>query len=160
VIACHAAHGHGLQNTHEPVAVVSFARGRELMDPMALQLPQVMILIEDLRKVLHVFHKDIPLVGIGGPSEETPPTMSPPRALNVHRPVRPSKRSDMPRQKIGKRDVEVLKGLLKNTKDHVDFMRFIGGDIPNEPPPQTPKSARKPRSPSKKPPAKIKKRNE
>lgn len=113
-------------------AAVTFLMNQKFYGPLALSVLQVRALIEDLQKFLQrIEPKDGLAVGADGGWGESalPPIQSVPCKDKRNSNVRPSRRSASPRTPISAREEVVLRHLLRNVRNHEDFMRFIGADV-------------------------------
>jgi hypothetical protein len=135
VASCHAADRQGNRGS-ELIAVITFSQGRKLLEPFGLSVLQVRVLINDLIQLLksHVnIQDDRAILGdepcLRGPA--TPPTSIPSQSPDGKRnPIKPSILPATPRGQIGPIEARLWSEMLKNVRNHDDFLRFINAAAP------------------------------
>jgi hypothetical protein len=132
VFNCHVAMVHGLTGPKQ-MGVLTFSRGREILEPFCLSPMQVHVLVRDLIHVLHTLEPSIDRDSdtmVAEPfSSPSIPTAPRSRAKGKSgKGVRPSRNPSAPKGPIQATESWQLHSLLNNVKHHDDFLKFIGAE--------------------------------
>ena len=146
VFNCHVAMTHGLRGSQR-MAVLTFSRGREVLEPYCLSTMQVHVLVRELIQVLHALDPSVERdsdVAIADPPLPSPAIPTPPRVrARTGKGPQPSRNPSAPTSPIQPKESWQLHSMLKNVRSHDDFLKFIGADPVTEEPvePADPKAS-------------------
>jgi hypothetical protein len=124
----------------QPMAVITFTHGREILQPYCLSQMQAHVLVRDLITALNYLENN----AHGTPGDTVteslplPPIPTAPKMKTKGRKIiQPSRRPSSPSGPIQATEAWQLHSLLKNVKSHDDFLKFISADAVSECPAQT-----------------------
>lgn len=136
VISCYASQCTGLVDS-DNMAVLTFSRGQEVLEPYLLSVLQVHVLIRDMTRVLASLHameetsteEPTGATAFANGMPPLPPIPVPPPLKARRRKVpSPSRSSASPKGPIQPTEAWRLHLMLRNVRNHDDFLKLIGAD--------------------------------